>query len=635
MNQQQLQSARAKSWRQNAQPLLTYDDAAAWLGECGICLFLPRHVQLPAPAPSFVEACMGQTSAVPPANAITTAMDFAVRLIDAGRALPLNLLGTFSEQPDFLIAPEVLPWVVAIRGDRQWKTAPSGHVAPIVVRTWEALEKQGAQTAVEIRELLGRELTEAAVLRALIELWTSLRAIPAYVAGEPTRWSLLKERFAPQLTVAASTGLPTALSAVLSLYLRSAVAATAEEAEIFLSPLTARSRIRDVIHGMTAARQFATMSVGTETLLFVAGTLPDTIPEAQPSENLTLSAAEKPQEARERREAIRKRPRGEERAPRTGPGRPPRREFRPAAASRGAGPRAARPGGAPPRGDRPAPRPFPIKHDAAPGNAPPAPFADQNQPSRPAATRPPAVRPAAGRPGFSSDRPRERGDRPRPSGAKPWQRRSASAFPAKRRDDKPPFPRREDAAPPVPGGKRPWPKDRPKFPAKPVDRPRDTDRPERPARPARPALPERSDRPVGKRPPRPAGRPSFNKGPRPAFGAKRFERPRKEDRPRREPRPEGAAPSPAPGAPAFVRKFPGGPRIDAPRAGFSRKPSTAGPKKRTFGSKGPAKFSRSASGPPKRGGLRPGANPRNKFGKSSRPGERKPRKNRKQDEKPE
>ena len=105
-----------------AAPLLTLDDAARWLDDIGLCLFLPRHTQLPAPAPSFVEACLGEPSITPPAASIDLATELASRLVAERRAVPLNLLGTFSEQPDFLITPDVLRWAAAVRGDRQWKS---------------------------------------------------------------------------------------------------------------------------------------------------------------------------------------------------------------------------------------------------------------------------------------------------------------------------------------------------------------------------------------------------------------------------------------------------------------------------------------------------------------------------------
>ncbi|HEX3985042.1 MAG TPA: hypothetical protein VHX13_00420 [Acidobacteriaceae bacterium] len=293
MNLQQLQTARAALWHQTA-PLQTADETTTWFEDLGLCLFLPRHAQLPAPAPSLVEAVHGAASAAPPAAALQRAGERAARLVDERRAIPLNLLGTYSEQADFLITPEVLPWVAAIRGDRQWNAAPGGRSAPLVVRTWEMLDREGEATATHLRELLGRELTEAAVLRALIELWTTVRAVPVYKQDEPARWTLLKNRFPAQMATGANTAQSTALSALLSIYLRCAVAATAEEAEIFLSPLTARSRIREVIHGMTAARQFGSMSVASQTLLFVEGSLPENLPAEEPAPS-PATPAERPQ----------------------------------------------------------------------------------------------------------------------------------------------------------------------------------------------------------------------------------------------------------------------------------------------------------------------------------------------------
>jgi 23S rRNA pseudouridine2605 synthase len=275
LNQQQLQNARTALWRQNGQPLLTQDDAAAWLDQMGICLFLPRHAQLPAPAASFVEACSGAGRAVPTPAAIDEAMALVTRLVAEGRAVPLNLMGNLTEQPDFLVTAEALRWIAAVRGDRNWKAAPGGRTAPLVRGVWSALDRAPGRPAAGIREELGRELTEGAVMRALVELWTTLRAAPDYAAGDTTRWSLMRDRYAREMAAGANTSQTTALSALISLYVRQVVAATAEEAEIFLSPLTARSRIREVVHGMLATRQFETMPMGVQTLLYLEGALPE------------------------------------------------------------------------------------------------------------------------------------------------------------------------------------------------------------------------------------------------------------------------------------------------------------------------------------------------------------------------
>ncbi len=50
--------------------------------------------------------------------------------------------------------------------------------------------------------------------------------------------------------------------------------ATEEEIETFLSPLAARSRIRDVVHALLGARQLETIAVEGKTVLHVTGDLP-------------------------------------------------------------------------------------------------------------------------------------------------------------------------------------------------------------------------------------------------------------------------------------------------------------------------------------------------------------------------
>jgi len=630
----------------------------------GLCLFLPRYTQLPAPAPSFVEATMGAVRVTPPAAAIAQATELVDRLIQEDRVIPLNLLGAVSEQPDFLTTPEVLPWVYAVRGDRQWKTAPPGRTTPIVLRTWEALDRDGEQSAIDLRENLGRELTEAAVLRALIELWTTLRAIPRYAAGQPVRWALLKNRYPAQLATGANTAQTTALSALLSIYLRTAVAATAEEAEIFLSPLTARSRIRDVIHGMMAARQFRTMSLGTKTMLFVEGSLPETVatePEAQaiePAAPAPLAPRmpfrkgprpvkwEMPSRPRQQREQSGDRPRRDFGKPTAGPagGRReagPQRDWQP-----GARKPPAR--FAPEKGEH---RGIPPSHGAA---DPRRPFADR---------RAPEGKPFAGnRPASGPRPPRDNAVRP---GAKPWQRSGQPSSGRASRNDAFPKPDREarsDYPRPVgrsssegrpqrdnrPPGKKRW---RDNAGAKPRFQGPKRDFGEKPRfsgpggtgprgnAPGKPAVensgPGRP--PAGRTVPGRTGfskpgfkKPGFSKAglskpgfKKPGFKKPGFKKPGFS---------KAGFSKPGFNKPGFAKPGPGGARAARPASGG---PRSAGP---------PRRFPSSQTGerpgrPPSRPGNRPGLNNkplRKPFrGANSSPGERNPRKNRKQEENPE
>jgi hypothetical protein len=67
----------------------------------------------------------------------------------------------------------------------------------------------------------------------------------------------------------------TAISVLASIYLQAVIAGSMEDVEIFLSPLTARSKIREVLRGLVATRQVHTLSLGHAPHFYVAGTLPE------------------------------------------------------------------------------------------------------------------------------------------------------------------------------------------------------------------------------------------------------------------------------------------------------------------------------------------------------------------------
>jgi 23S rRNA pseudouridine2605 synthase len=292
LTSEQLQSARAERWRQASNPVLTAEDAQAWLEEIGLCLFLPRRTHFAVPAPSFVEAMAGASTEAPSREAIENAASLLHRLTADGVVVPLNLFnaGAFGagsggvvagvDQPDFLVTRETLAYVFSLIGGRNWKSGPGAKASPLVLEVWKHLEGAGAQTAQEIQTALGREVTEGAVLRALVELWHGLRAIPVY-DGETTRWELTQARFAAEMTASQKVAQTTALSVLVALYADAVVAASSEEIETFLSPLSARSRVREVVNGLSATRQLGLVSVGAQPLFHVVGSLPE-FAEAEP-----------------------------------------------------------------------------------------------------------------------------------------------------------------------------------------------------------------------------------------------------------------------------------------------------------------------------------------------------------------
>jgi len=275
---------------------LTLEDARTWIEETGLCLFLPKRQFSTSIAPSFVEAVAGKRDATPAREHITLAEELLVRLELDGVAVRLNLLGLPGEAPDFVVASWVLPYVYALRGDRDWRRSPqltgSRQVSQLAVQAYKLLEA-GDTTIGKLTRTLGREVTEGAVLRAITELWQQLRIIPVISApGQSPQWQLLRTRFQKAIAEGASTSQVTAISVLASIYLQAVIAASMEEVELFLAPLTARSKVREVLRGLVATRQVHTISLGHAPHFYVAGTLPEfaTAPTIYASASIPASA---------------------------------------------------------------------------------------------------------------------------------------------------------------------------------------------------------------------------------------------------------------------------------------------------------------------------------------------------------
>jgi hypothetical protein len=301
----QLAETRLRQWHQQGEALLTMENLRSWTNAAGLVLFVPRS-QIVAPAPSLVEAVLGGPTATPTIEQTAEARSLLARLVGEGLAVPLNLLGAGTgtvhagapgDTPDFVASTAVFSYVFTLRGDKAWKQPPvtSGafKVSPLALATYEALARRGPLTAYDLSTEVGKEVTEAAVLRALAELWTHLRVLPlAQPDGAATLWELTSARFTKQIKAGANAGQPSALSALISLYLGQAVVASEDEIESFLAPLASRSRIRDVVHALLSARQLDTVAVEGRTMLYVAGSLPAFLtPEATLAEGESQDAA--------------------------------------------------------------------------------------------------------------------------------------------------------------------------------------------------------------------------------------------------------------------------------------------------------------------------------------------------------
>ena len=277
----QMEATRAERWHQAGNAVLSVEQAREWLGSAGLVQYGPKD--LGAPAPSLVEATLGRKEAEPGLADGEAAKSLLARMVAEGSAVPLNLLGavggTGTDVPDFVVPAGVFSYIFTLRGNKAWKQSPvtSGavKVSPLALAAYELLAAKVTLSAYDLTTQLGSGVTEAAVLRALTELWGQLRVLPVWQQdGSATLWELSTARFTKQIKSGANAGQPTALSALISLYLGQAVAATEDEVCSFLSPLAARSRVRDVVHALMAARQLETLVIEGKTLVHVGGDLP-------------------------------------------------------------------------------------------------------------------------------------------------------------------------------------------------------------------------------------------------------------------------------------------------------------------------------------------------------------------------
>jgi hypothetical protein len=227
----------------------------------------PRKQFSSSIAPSFVEAVAGERNATPDPQILRpgrrtcwcawrpTAWQCAEPAGPARRAARL-CCGRW-----------VLPYVYALRGDRDWRRSPqltgSRQVSQLAVQAYKLLEA-GDTTIPAAQACAGpgsdRRRRSARHHRALAAAAHHSRVS---APGQPAQWQLLRTRFQKAIAEGASTSQVTAISVLASIYLQAVIAASMEEVELFLAPLTARSKVREVLRGLVATRQVHTISWAT------------------------------------------------------------------------------------------------------------------------------------------------------------------------------------------------------------------------------------------------------------------------------------------------------------------------------------------------------------------------------------
>jgi hypothetical protein len=118
---------------------------------------------------------------------------------------------------------------------------------------------------------LGGGVSTAALDKALAELWSKLRITRVdYGAIEGSVWDVLY-RWAPEpVKEGIVLSVAEALSALISKYLDCAIAVEQTELENFLGNFVARSKVREAVNALLAAREISFVHVGAKTMLQIA-----------------------------------------------------------------------------------------------------------------------------------------------------------------------------------------------------------------------------------------------------------------------------------------------------------------------------------------------------------------------------
>jgi 23S rRNA pseudouridine2605 synthase len=277
MTDTELIQLRREKWHLNGNAVRTLDDARSFIESVGFCLMLP----LPAPktllVPTFVGATLGSDEKLPTQrNALTDprareATELMVRLLRDKSAYEANL---GDENNALLLSASAFPYFYTLAGERNPRQAPKpGPRSPyseLACDTYQIIQRKGPISKSKLLEDIGKGISVPALDRSLAELWSKLRITRVdYHEREGASWDVL-QRWAPEaVSEGINCSVNTALSALISKYLECVIAADLPELEIFFGNFVARSKVREAVNALLAAREFSFTAVGNKSLIQV------------------------------------------------------------------------------------------------------------------------------------------------------------------------------------------------------------------------------------------------------------------------------------------------------------------------------------------------------------------------------
>jgi hypothetical protein len=276
MTESELQQARLAKWHLDGNPVRTLEDARAFMESVGFCQLYPIRPQVLAP--TFVGAWVGAEDRLPTWQhsfsdpRARDAQELMVRLLRDRAAFEANL---FEENNAFLLSASTFPYFYALVGERNPRQSPKpgsrSEYSQLACDAFEIIRREGPVAKQRLVEKLGGSISTAALDRALAELWSKLRITRVdYKPEEGASWDVLY-RWAPHaVREGISLSVPEALSALVSKYLDCVVAADEGELEAFFGNFVPRSRVKEALKALQAARELSFVHIGGRSLIQIA-----------------------------------------------------------------------------------------------------------------------------------------------------------------------------------------------------------------------------------------------------------------------------------------------------------------------------------------------------------------------------
>jgi hypothetical protein len=274
MTESDLIQLRREKWRLDGKPIRTIEEARLFIENVGFSLMYPTRP--PMPVPTFIGAFAGSDDNLPtwqhafsdPRSADATSL--MVRLLRERSAYEANI---FDENNAFLVAASAFPFFYALVGERNPKLAPKpGPRSPysqLACDAFELINRDGPISKEKLQEALGKSISLPALDKALGELFAKLRITRVdYRANEGgSYWDVLYRWSPDALREAINISVPQALSALVSKYFDCVIAAEPSEIEIFFGNFVARSRVKEAVNALLAARELSFLHVGSKSML--------------------------------------------------------------------------------------------------------------------------------------------------------------------------------------------------------------------------------------------------------------------------------------------------------------------------------------------------------------------------------